>query len=375
MEALKPLRYRVETAWTTFRTKVEVNSRPLRAEIDKKTQWARTNVPLLVKSRAFQRAATLTTTFILTVAFIIVTIRLTNASALIPQVISKMMPKFPTCSSISYTGTSEIWDKSRKKYHHLPDDKFTIAMQTYRRPKELESTLKALLTDKIPSLHEIVIVWNDLEAEPPKDYVSKHGVPVRYRKSNKNSLNEKLWPDPAYKTQAILLSDDDVYYRPSDLEFVFQTWRKFGRNRLTGAIARCSPMDTYGSREYTFCTNRKGEDGYSMVLAGLAFSHMSFLDYYWSNDTAMNQIRDHVDTGFNCEDIALNYVHSMLTGEGPLLVSGHERYVNFVPREGISRKTGHMDARSACLNDFSKVLGCYPLVEETAYIQRGVIVL
>lgn len=246
-------------------------------------------------------------------------------------------------------------------------------MQTYRRPKELENTLKALLTDKIPSLHEVVVVWNDLQAEPPKDYVSKHGVPVRYRRSKKNSLNEKLWPDPDYKTQAVLLSDDDVYYRPSDLEFVFQTWRKFGRNRLTGALARCSPVDPYGSSEYTFCNNRK--DGYSMVLSGLAFSHMSFLDYYASNDTTMNQIREYVDEGFNCEDIALNYVHSMLTGEGPLLVSGQEKYVNYVPREGISRKAGHMDARSACLNEFSKLLGCFPLVEETAYIQRGVVVL
>ncbi|UPK94469.1 hypothetical protein LCI18_005404 [Fusarium solani-melongenae] len=374
MESVKPLGYRIEESWRNFTHKVELNTRPLRAEIDKRTQWLRTNVPLLVKSRAFQRAATLTTTFILTVAFIVVTIRLTNATALIPQVISKMT-KFPTCSSINYTGTREIWEKSRKKYEHLADDKFTIAMQTYRRPKELENTLKALLTDKIPSLQEIVVVWNDLEAEPPEDYVSKHGVPVRYRKSKKNSLNEKLWPDPDYKTQAILLSDDDVYYRPGDLEFVFQTWRKFGRNRLTGALARCSPVDLYGNSEYTFCNTRKGEDRYSMVLSGLAFSHMSFLDYYASNDTAMNQIRDYVDEGFNCEDIALNYVHSMLTGEGPLLVSGNEKYVNYVPREGISRKTGHMDARSTCLNEFSKMLGCFPLVEETAYIQRGVIVV
>lgn len=138
MESVKPLGYKIEESWRNFTYKVELNTRPLRAEIDKRTQWLRTNVPLLVKSRAFQRAATLTTTFILTVAFIIVTIRLTNATALIPQVISKMT-KFPTCSSINYMGTREIWDKSRKKYEHLPDDKFTYVAYAFTTTDKLTS--------------------------------------------------------------------------------------------------------------------------------------------------------------------------------------------------------------------------------------------
>lgn len=130
MESVKPLRYKAQESWRSFASKMDLNTRPLRTEMDKRTQWLRTHVPLLVKSRAFQRAATLTTTFILTVAFIIITIRLTNAAALIPQVISKMT-KFPTCSSINYTGTREIWEKSRKKYDHLADDKFTYVICTF----------------------------------------------------------------------------------------------------------------------------------------------------------------------------------------------------------------------------------------------------
>jgi hypothetical protein len=46
-------------------------------------------------------------------------------------------------------------------------------MQTYQRPKELEETLSIILGEEIPSLLEIVIVWNDLENNPPPDYVSK----------------------------------------------------------------------------------------------------------------------------------------------------------------------------------------------------------
>ena len=123
-------------------------------------------------------------------------------------------------------------------------------MQTYQRPIELNDTLRVLLSEDIPSLFEIVIVWNNLEEQPPDNFVSEHGVPVRFRASLRNSLNEKLWPDPEYRTKAILLSDDDVYYHPSDLEFVFQSWRKFGQNRLTGALARCSSVSPRGGWEY-----------------------------------------------------------------------------------------------------------------------------
>ncbi|KAM5360431.1 hypothetical protein ACJZ2D_013758 [Fusarium nematophilum] len=347
----------------------------LKPQMEEKLEWAKTRLPEVVKSRAFRRAATIFAAFSFTLTFIIVTVRLTHTGYLIPKVIGGIMPKFPTCASKNNWGNKEVWDVAKHKYDDLVDDKFTIVMQTYRRPKELGDTLQALLKEDIPSLLEVVIVWNDLETEPPEDYVSKHGRHVRYRKSKRNSLNEKLWPDPDYKTQALLLSDDDVYYHPKDLEFVFQSWRKFGRNRLTGALARCSPVDTFGYHKYTFCSSRPGEDEYSMVLTNLAFSHISFLDYYSSNDTVMNQIRDYVDEGFNCEDIAFNYVHSLLSGEGPLMINGHDKYVNFVPAQGISRKKGHLQARSDCLNDFSKMFGCNPLIDETAYIQRGVIVM
>lgn len=249
-------------------------------------------------------------------------------------------------------------------------------MQTYKRPKELNTTLETLLGEVIPSLREVVIVWNDMEATPPPNFQSRHGVPVRFRVSRRNSLNEKLWPDPDYRTQAVLLSDDDVYYHPQDLEFVFQSWRKFGRDRLTGALARCSSVDPHGHLEYNFCSSRRTQDVYQMVLTNLCFAHLSYLEYYSSEDDAtMAAVRDYVDSGFNCEDIALNYVQALLTGHGPLLVKGRDGYVHLDPSEGISNRRGHMEARSRCLNNFADMFGCMPLVDETAHIQRGVVVM
>ncbi|ENH71376.1 Exostosin-like 3 [Fusarium oxysporum f. sp. cubense race 1] len=271
-----------------------------------------------------------------------------------------------TCASTKQRGRQDIWNESKAKYSHLADERFTIAMLTYRRPKELNHTLTVLPEENIPSLYEIIVIRGDLEAELPMNFVSKYKVPVRFRMALKDSLNEKLRPDPDFKTQAILLADGDVYYRPRDVGFDFQTWISSHRR------PRCSDIDAEGNYNYNFCS-RKERDDYSMILTNLCFSHISFMDYYWSNDSTMAKIRDYVDGVFNCKDIALNYVQRLLTGQGPLQVNGRERYVNPNPAKGISTKPGHLEARSKCLNEFVKMFRCMPLVDETAHIQNALI--
>lgn len=251
-------------------------------------------------------------------------------------------------------------------------------MLTYQRPKELNDTLHVLLSTRIPSLHEVVVVWNDLTTTPPPGYVSDYGVNVRYRQTPVNSLNQKLIPDPKYETKAILLSDDDVYYHPSDLEFVFQTWRAFGHNRLTGALARCGTLDGKSAQKkwkYGFCSSKnEEEDLYNLIITNLSFAHISFLDYYSSDDPAMVAIRAYVDAHLNCEDIAMNLVASMLSCQGPLQVKGRKPYFSAEPPGGISHKPGHIENRGKCLGEFERILGFMPLVNQTAHVERGVFV-
>ncbi|KAF5977043.1 exostosin-like protein [Fusarium bulbicola] len=307
--------------------------------------------------------------FTILASILIIGLTYTDASQIILPTIPSNQRGTP---AVARPGSPQaIWDSAKTRFSHLDDDKFTIAMLTYRRPKELNHTLSVLLEEKIPSLHEIVVVWGDVDDLPPTSFTSKHGVPVRFRRGLQDSLNEKFRPDPDFKTQAILLTDDDVYYQPSDLEFVFQTWKTFGRYRLTGALARCYDKDAKGQYSYNFCRGEKREE-YSMVLTNLCFSHISFMDYYWSEDSTMEKIREYVDQHFNCEDIALNYVQGLLTGQGPLLVRGWEDFMNLNPPSGISTKPGHLQARSQCLNDFTKIFKSMTLVHETGYIKRGV---
>ncbi|KAM3452741.1 hypothetical protein MY3296_004310 [Beauveria thailandica] len=331
-------------------------------------------------SRASRQVATKFLVVFLCAGFILALIKFTPSS-LEPDSTQgfKAVPDATTrshyraCREDKVAGSQRRWNAAKKRYSHLKDDKFTIAMQTYNRPDELNKTLHALLSEEIPSLLEVVVVWNNVDDKVPADYVSKHSVPVRYRQSPVNSLNQKLWPDPAYKTKAILLSDDDVYYHPSDLEFAFGAWREFGQDRMTGALARCAEPIEAGKLKYSFCS--KDQDAYAMVLTNLAFSHISFLDYYWSDEADMTKIRNYVDQHTNCEDIAMNHVTSLLTGQGPLQVTGHKRYVNMEPAAGISRKPGHVQARSKCLDDFADIFKCKALINETSHIQRSVVVL
>ncbi|KAF4124680.1 alpha-1,4-N-acetylglucosaminyltransferase EXTL3 [Geosmithia morbida] len=220
-------------------------------------------------------------------------------------------------------------------------------------------------------VRQIVVIWNNLDEPTPAPFTSDHGVSVRYRKPERDSLNEKLRVDGDYRTQAVLLSDDDIYYRPADLEFAFQSWRQFGRHRVTGALARCADLDADGGG-WTYAPCR-GDAPYSMVLTNLAFVHISFLDFYFTDDVPwLGAVRDAVDSRFNGEDIAVNYVVSLLTGNAPLLVRGSEQYVNLDPAGGISRKPGHFEARSSCLNEYADAMRCMPLVEQEARVERGV---
>ncbi|KAF5609019.1 alcohol dehydrogenase [Fusarium pseudoanthophilum] len=131
-------------------------------------------------------------TFIFTTvaSILILGLTYTDASQIILRVITSNQRVTP---AIARTGSPQaIWNAAKTMYSHLDEDKFTIAMLTYRRPKELNYTLSVLLKEKVPSLHEIVVIWGDADDLPPANFTSKHGVPVRFRRGLQDSLNEKF---------------------------------------------------------------------------------------------------------------------------------------------------------------------------------------
>jgi hypothetical protein len=253
----------------------------------------------------------------------------------------------------------------------LANNKQRIAVQTYKRPGQLKKTLEHLTAYNSTFLYEIVVVWNDIASKPPKDYVGKNHVPVRFRVSKENSLNQKLLPDSNYMTQGVLLSDDDWNFNHTDIDWVFQQWRRAGMHRLTGPFARCWYNNEHGEAMYSLCRGRPAK--YQMTLTGLAFTHLSFLEYYWSEDPLMEDLRKFVDSKFNCEDIALNYVASMLTCDGPLQVLGLQKLDHQAAKHGISTKPGHGRTRNRCLREFNELFTYNPLHDVDTFLKRGVV--
>lgn len=234
----------------------------------------------------------------------------------------------------------------------------------------LEGTIAWLTYQKVPSLYEIVVIWNDIAEPPPKGFVSQHGVRVRYRVSSYNSMNMKFFPDPEYRTKAILLHDDDVHYTLDDMEFAFQAWRNQGQYRITGAFPRCAIMKEDGYWGYSFCS-RQGY--YNMVLTGLLFTHVSYLEYYSSADPLMTKIRGYVDDVFNCDDLAFNFIAAMLTCNGPLQAVGPNSAFNAEP-PGISTQPSHFPTRKQCLRDLPEMFGYMPLKNTTEHLVRGALI-
>ena len=120
--------------------------------------------------------------------------------------------------------------------------------------------------------------------------------------------------------------------------------------------------------KYSFCPRDPGK--YWLVLSNLAFVHISFLDYFLSNDPIMVKFRDKTDEVFNCDDLAINYVVSMLTCNGPLRVVGREPYVSYLPKIGTSTSPKHKEIRHGCLNYFNDLFGYMPLVRQTGRIEQ-----
>lgn len=245
-------------------------------------------------------------------------------------------------------------------------------MSTYKRPVTLETTLAVLLSADVPSLHEIVVIWNDVDSTPPKDFASPRRVPVRYHVPEKNSLNNRFIPLPSYQTQAILSSDDDIWFKSGDLEFAFQVWRGLGRYRITGALPRCHVRIPEDDNRLIYTQCPEGAEWYSLVPTGLAFIHVSFLDVYSSSLKMPTEMRAHVDKKFNCEDLAMNYLVSMLTCTGPLHVMGQEPFYINTQSGGLSKNPDHMDERAGCMEYFEQVMGFFPLVEQWGGVSSGV---
>uniref|UniRef100_A0A7S3V5H3 Glycosyl transferase 64 domain-containing protein n=1 Tax=Chaetoceros debilis TaxID=122233 RepID=A0A7S3V5H3_9STRA len=267
-------------------------------------------------------------------------------------------------------------DHKLRPLRDIDRNKYTVRINTWRRNDLLMATVKHVMT--CPNVAQIQIVWCDKENDVPNELMSltspngnSGSAGIVIEKHDINSLNERyriLHDD--VPTYGILSQDDDVVRPCLAMDIGFYRWTDHP-DRMVGYDTRVHMIDqdtnvwSYG---YLSSTQKRNE--YSLVLPRFCFLHRDYMDSYIEH--APKRIYQTVDKEFNCEDIALSFYVSALTGGKVPLLADKWAMNSMVKTNsgsgGISNSYGHKEKRDACINNFATLLG---LKDAYAVLRQG----
>jgi hypothetical protein len=221
----------------------------------------------------------------------------------------------------------------------LHTSQYTIRMNTWHRNEQLLISINHHA--KCEGVASIQIIWCDDENEPPDEVVHHKSGKVVIERHEINSLNERyriLEPTP---TIAVLSLDDDVLRPCEALDAAFIRWTRHP-DRIVGFYPRSVMGVGYDTQWVYSQTVMKNK--YSITLpTKSSFIHRDYLDLYMA--ALPRAILQHIDTNFNCEDIAMSYFVSAMTEGKPPLLSDHwaiASQIELHSENGLSRKDEHM---------------------------------
>lgn len=234
---------------------------------------------------------------------------------------------------------------------------FTAVVLTYDRVNSLFKVVQQLT--EVPSLVKVVVVWNNQrKSPPPASAWPKLTKPLKVIRTKANKLSNRFYPYKDIETEAVLAIDDDILMLTSDeLEFGFEVWREFP-DRIVGFPSRVHLWDNATS---LWKYESEWTNDISMVLTGAAFYHKHYSHEYF--DRLPADIRRWVDDRMNCEDIAMNFLVSNITGKAPIKVAPRKKFKcpECARLDNLSNDLQHMAARSDCVNVFARAFGRMPL--------------
>ncbi|CAL8078510.1 unnamed protein product [Calicophoron daubneyi] len=262
---------------------------------------------------------------------------------------------FPPSDIIANQGNSSGWIYDRQLGYDFRKEQFTVIVLVYNRLQLAYETIKSL--DRMKHLKSVIVVYNNPKGSLENVSWPRLHVPVYVVQSKRNSLNNRFLPYDLIKTDAIFSLDDDS--RPSQRAILetFRLWRS-NRERMVGFAARVHEPASDGWRYDTDASHH-----YSMILTGIAIFHRYYLYAYTYEMPAV--IRDLVDKGMNCEDIAMNLLIAHLTRKPPLLTNEKPSFACNGCQSSLSVRGGHYKRRSQCLNSLKEVYGYMPLLYTT----------
>eukprot|EP00004_Rigifila_ramosa_P015927 TRINITY_DN3734_c0_g1_i4.p1 TRINITY_DN3734_c0_g1~~TRINITY_DN3734_c0_g1_i4.p1 ORF type:complete len:706 (-),score=120.31 TRINITY_DN3734_c0_g1_i4:81-2198(-) len=224
---------------------------------------------------------------------------------------------------------------SRSSVCRLPriSDQFSLVFNGFS-PNRLNILIRLVrLYAQSPHVHTIYILWNNMNVDPPNPLMFGLGpvddpnaatattcstdarrVPALHIvRMERDSLNNRFRPLPGLATDAVMILDDDIEVTLPELHQCFYTWQGFP-DRVVGFYPRTHVRKGH---EWRY---RQRADSYSIILTKMMIIGRRYLDLYTESLPA--GVREFVDEGTNCEDLAMNFLVAATTGRGPVLVDG-----------------------------------------------------
>ncbi|KAL2644519.1 hypothetical protein R1flu_012106 [Riccia fluitans] len=241
----------------------------------------------------------------------------------------------------------------------LKSDQLTVLINGFAEARLPLLQKHVRIYSMIPIIHSIYILWSNTST-PDEILEELHfdedaGAPIYLVRQQSTSLNDRFLPRPYIKTRAVMICDDDITVDPKSLTFALDVWRE-EQGRIVGFFPRSHAYEL-DSKSWMYV---KQQGKYSIMLTKLMILATEYLYLYTCE--MPRGVKEYVDEGMNCEDIAMNFVVSSHSGKGPLLVEGKPRdwgdmrntEEEDLSKSALSGRTGHRKNRGDCISAFQK---------------------
>ena len=236
-------------------------------------------------------------------------------------------------------------------------------MNTFRRNNRLIRAIDHFTQCK--HVHSIQVIWSDLDNSPPNTLLEYPKVEVE--RHTVNSLNNRFKALLPIETEAVFSVDDDLFIDCDTLFSAFLAWKSSPRALVgfgprAGVYLEDEQRFQYKTQWWTWWNG-----WYNIILTKACFMHRDYVQGLYM-ETVPNEFLDYIDLHKNCEDIAMQFVVSKVSGTAPLWVKG---YMDDFGGDGISSGGGHFEHRSGCIDRLVDGFKGNPLVYTNAFILPG----
>uniref|UniRef100_A0A0R3RHE5 Exostosin-2 n=1 Tax=Elaeophora elaphi TaxID=1147741 RepID=A0A0R3RHE5_9BILA len=240
---------------------------------------------------------------------------------------------------------------------HASDEGFTGVILAYNKLDSLFVIVRLLA--KVASLRSIIVVWNHPREPPPMTEWPHINRPIHVIHMDQNMLSNRFIMFSEITTDAVFALDEDIVaVNIDEIEFGYQTWRE-NPDRLVGFLPSTAVFNE-STKSYEY--HAEWINSMNIILMGAAFYHKYYGMLY--HELLPREMIDYVEKNKNCEDIAMNFLISGVTGKSPLKVTPRKKFVcpKCIDSDMSTWNAQRLLQRSVCIDRFTSYFGYNPLV-------------